>query len=229
MVNLSDNQRLGDTKPHHLPEHENAPQPIKPVDNSEEQDSQFDTVIAPSVSAAKNAASPNKQTNGSTIEQTQPIFDDAAEERLMVLSRVLVQSPQHPQARRRLYETLQRYLQHNPFLRYLEENDSLYQVITGGGRVVIVPKDRAVTPPYPSPSITSLQRAYRWLGYALIGLLLAGLGAFICAPIAGMFAWRASLNSPDSDQRRRAGVALIYAGVLWAIGLIFSFLFLLHL
>lgn len=228
MVRLSDNQERGDTKPHRLPDHQNETQPIKAADKID-QDSLSDTVISPSVSADKHLAAANNRSNRPSIEATQPIFDDVAEEHLAVLSKAVSENPQHSQARRRLYETLQRYLKHNPFLRYLEENDSLYQVIIGGGRVVNVPKDRAVTPPYPAPAITPLQLAHRWLGYAAIGLLLAGLGTLICAPVAGMYAWRASLHAPEVEQRKRAGMVLIYAGALWAVGVIFSFLFLLHI
>ena len=61
MVGLSDNQELEDTKPHRLPDYENETQPIKAVDNSVEQDSQFDTVVAPSVSDARSAVPPERR------------------------------------------------------------------------------------------------------------------------------------------------------------------------
>jgi hypothetical protein len=127
-----------------------------------------------------------------------------------------------------MYETLKLYLERDPFLRYLEETEGLYHALTGEGQVVIVPKDRAVSPPYPAPERTSLERAFRWLTYSLLGLPLAGLVTLVCAPVAVAFALRAGEQPLNKHRRRRANAALVYASILWMIGFVLGFLFLLH-
>lgn len=152
---------------------------------------------------------------------------NANEERLSALSKVLSLDPEHASARRDMYETLDRYRKQDPFLRYLGETETLYRVITGEGQFITVPKDRAVDAS-PNESGT-LHSAYRWIGYSLAGLLLAGLGAMVCAPIAAALAWRAGHEAPGAEIRRRASLMLVAAIVMWAIGLLLSCLFLLHL
>jgi hypothetical protein len=150
-------------------------------------------------------------------------------QRLACLSKVLSLAPENMQAQYGMYKALNGYLSRDPFLRYLEETDTLYRIVTGAGRVIIISKDRAPVAPFPMPERTTLKMAYRWLNYAFIGLLPAGLGALICAPIGAMYAWRSRLEATTFVERKRAMVALIYAGALWAIGLLFSLLFLIHL
>ena len=152
-----------------------------------------------------------------------------SDERLAYLTKALSLAPQDVQAGRGMYATLNQYLKADPFLRYLEENDLLYRVVTGEGRVVAVPKDRTFTPLFPASEPHVLRATNRWLAYALVGLFLAGLGTLVCAPIAAAFAWRARHELRSADQRSRADLALIYAAVLWMFGLLFSFLLLLHL
>jgi hypothetical protein len=223
MVRYSEDEELHDTKPHRVPEYGNKPLPGKPVSDPAPVDSQSDTIASTAV------LQPSARRRYAASEDTQPTIEASGEERLTALSEALTESPENPEARRAMYLVMYRYLQHFPFLRYLEENDLLYQVITSGGRVIRVPKDRAVAVPYPPKPTTLLQRSYRWLGYALLGLLLAGLGAVIFAPIAASFAWRAAREAQNVDYRNRAGMALVYAVSLWGIGLLFGFLFLLHL
>jgi hypothetical protein len=153
----------------------------------------------------------------------------SSNERLDYLSKALSLSPHHTAAQKGMYETLKQYLEEDPFLRYMEENPSIYQVITGHGQRIVIAKERAHTPPYPPKSITALELAYRWLGYALGGLLLAGLGTVICALVAIRFASRAAAQSVSGDQWKRARLALVYASALLLIGGLLSFLFLLHL
>jgi hypothetical protein len=154
---------------------------------------------------------------------------EAREQKLFYLSKALVLVPQHMLAKRSLYQTLKIYLEQDPFLLYFEETSSLYRVICGEKFVITVPKDRAIAPSYPPTKPTDLQSAYRWLGFSLLGLLLAGLGTLVCAPFAALFAWRASHQPLTMEDRRRAQIALIYAAVLWMVGMLFSFLLLLHL
>jgi len=124
---------------------------------------------------------------------------------------------------------LKRRLDYDPFLRYLEENETLYRVLTGEGRVVTVPKDRAIAAPFPPPEPTPLQPVYRWLGYGLLGLPLAGLPTVIFALIAATLAQQIRRRSLDRAGRRRLTLALVSAAILWLMGVALSFLFLLHL
>jgi hypothetical protein len=153
---------------------------------------------------------------------------ESGEERLAYLNKVLSLAPRHAGAKRGLYETLRLYLEQNPFLRYLEEDEALYQVLTGEGRAIIVPKDRAVAPTYPPLKPTPLQPVYRWLGYALLGLPLAGLPTVVCAVVAIALLPRAVQKPLTARELRRALVALLGASILGAMGLALSFLFLLH-
>jgi tetratricopeptide (TPR) repeat protein len=157
------------------------------------------------------------------------VFTDNEEQRLVYLNKALNLAPEHAEAQYGMYETLKSYLQQDPYLRYLEETDTLYQVLTREGQAIVVPKDRAVDTPYPPVKPTPLHPVFRWLRYSLIGLLTAGLVTLVCAPIAALQAWRAIRHPLDIDDHRRATMALVYAGVLWVIGLALSILFLLHL
>lgn len=152
----------------------------------------------------------------------------SSEERLVCLTEVLKRSPDHREARRGMYDAMNRYLKQRPFLRFLEETPEMYRIVTGSGEVVIVPKDRGPRSLPPNDPAVA-QPAYRWLGLALLGLLLAGLGALVFAPVAAALAWRDSHTATTVEQRQRAKNALVYAGILWTTGLLLSFLFLLHL
>lgn len=154
---------------------------------------------------------------------------DTYEDRLASLSKAVALAPEHSTAKHTLYDVLKRYLEEEPFLRYIEETETLYRVLTGEGRAVIVPKDRAVSLPYPPPEPTPLQPIFRWLALAMLGLMFAGLGAVICAPVAALLAWRTSQLPLTQQQRRRVGIAFVYANALFGIGLLLSFIFLLHL
>jgi hypothetical protein len=154
---------------------------------------------------------------------------DALPEILACLSRVLLLDPKQPRARRRMYEALQRLLRQNAFLGYVGETDLHYQVRTDDGQSLAVPKGRAVPAPYPPLEPTPLQPTYRWLGWALVGLLLAGLGTLVCAPVAAAFALYARQHSLSQADRVRAEIALWGAAFLWCCALPLSFLFLIHL
>jgi hypothetical protein len=124
---------------------------------------------------------------------------------------------------------LKRYLEYDPFLRYLEENETLYRVLTGDGRVITVPKDRAITAPFPPAEPTPLQPVYRWLGLALLGLPFGGLPTLVFVVVAAMVSQRIQQQSLSRIERRRLTMALICATILWLVALMLSFLFVLHL
>ena len=150
------------------------------------------------------------------------------EERLVCLSQAVSLAPDQPTAQRRIYETLKAFLNRKPFLRYAHENPLVYHIATADGLALAVPKDRAISPPYPLPKPSALRPAFRWFGLSLLGLLIAGLGTLVFAPISASLAWAASKRASDPGLRRRARAIVVYALLLWLLGLLLSALFLVH-
>lgn len=124
---------------------------------------------------------------------------------------------------------LRQLLAQDPFLLYLGETDEQYHVRTGAELELQVPKGRARPEPYPTPRPIWLQRAYRWLGLALFGLLLAGLGAMVFASLAALAALRLNFTPISRADRVRSLVVLLLAGGLWLGGLLLAVIFLMHL
>lgn len=156
-------------------------------------------------------------------------FAESNEECLACISRAIMLAPQHSVAKHSMYNALRRYLDQNPFLRYIDETDLLYRVLNREGRAIVIPKDRTVSAAYPPTESTPLQPVFRWLTFSALGLLLAGFGAVACAPIAGAKAWRLSQQSLNVHDRRQARMALLFASILFVTGLLLSFIFLIHL
>lgn len=156
------------------------------------------------------------------------VLANSEEQRFAYLSKAVSLAPDHPRARRGVYKMLQRHLQQDPFLRYLEETERTYRVVTGEGRTLIVPKDRASAIVLPAIIHNALQPVYRWLRYSVLGLPLAGLPTLVCASVAWTLAWYAIYQTQGTSGFRRAVLALIYASVLWIMGFAFTFLLLLN-
>ena len=124
---------------------------------------------------------------------------------------------------------LKELLDQNPFLAYLEETDNLYRVVNADRVVLSIPKKRAPvnsSPPDQPPS--PLGGAYRWLIMSFLGLLTAGIGTIVFAPLAAFAALRVHQSVESRSERVRSIVLLIVASALFIIGSIFSILFILH-
>ena len=152
----------------------------------------------------------------------------ARAERLRCLSLVLERRPDHPGARRDLYEALWAELEADPFLDYDGETDHLYRVRTGDDTPVTVPKQRRPPEPFPPPAPGPLRPAWRWLRLALVGLLPAGLGAVLLAPVAAVAALRAGRRALSARDKKARRIALLLASLIWLAGLALAFLFFLH-
>jgi hypothetical protein len=148
---------------------------------------------------------------------------------LAYLSQALLFNPTHPLARQRMYHALQRLLQRDAFLAYVDENEGVYQVHTASGQSLVVPKDRAISLPYPPKQRSLLQWAYRWLGWALLGLLPAGLGTLVCAPVAAILALLAWQRPLDQADIIRSIIIMLSAAVLWFGALPLYIILVLHL
>lgn len=125
---------------------------------------------------------------------------------------------------------LKELLDKNPFLAYLEETEELYRVLNADRLVLSIPKKRAPVnsspPEQPQPS--PLRAAYRWLAISIVGLLLAGIGTVIFAPLAALATIRAQQSLRSHPERVSSMVVLIVAFLLFIIGVMFSILLILH-
>lgn len=149
-------------------------------------------------------------------------------EKIASLSRALRLAPNHPHARRLLHEALRRRFQDDPFLAYQRESDRLYFVRTAGDLNAAVPKRRAVPEPYPPDGASPAAQATRWLGWAALGLLPAGLGTLVCAPLAIVAAARALRRPLTTKEQARSRLVLGAASLLLTLSVALVFLFLLH-
>ena len=126
-------------------------------------------------------------------------------------------------------EALQHLLKYNAFLGYIDETDWLYRVQTGAKLILKVPKDRVEPEPYPSPKPSPLQPAFRWLGIALLGLPLAGIGTLISLLIVVIYAIQANRQSLSRADQVRVNVILAGSFILAGLAFILALLLILHL
>lgn len=152
------------------------------------------------------------------------------EERILCVNRLNELAPGHQDKYNLAFYALKEFLDKNPFLRYLEETDELYRVMNAEHMVLSIPKKRAPVN-FPSPDLAPpgpLKGAYRWLTLAILGLLFAGIGTVIFAPLAAWSTLRVQDALQSHPERVSSTVILIVAFGLFVIGVLFSILFLLH-
>jgi hypothetical protein len=159
----------------------------------------------------------------------QAMTAESEEEYLLSLSRIVEQEPHHETARQWQYGGMRRLLENDPFLAYVGEDEVHYQVRTPKCIVFTIPKDREFAPPFPPAETSAVQRAWRWLGVAILGLPLAGVGTLLAAPVAATFAVRAGRERLDRQDRMRVRIILLCAFLLWSAGLFLFILLLLHM
>lgn len=151
------------------------------------------------------------------------------EERLMCLSRAYALDTKRPESKVELRTAVQELLKKEPFLAYVYETQELYQVRSGRDMLINIPKNRTFETPYLKRKPGPVQPAYRWLYFALLGLLLGGVGAVLLAPITVFQVLRVqSMALPRSD-RVRAWVAFIFAILIWLASIPISWLLLIRL
>lgn len=126
-------------------------------------------------------------------------------------------------------EVVRKLIERDPFILYLDETDSFYQVRNGEQLQLTIPKDRAVPQAYPARRPKPLQQAYHWLGLAFLGLPLAGLGAIIFAPLAAAAAFRLYLQAASNANRIYSMTVILLAGGLWLVGLLLAVILLVHI
>lgn len=150
-------------------------------------------------------------------------------DRVLCMNRLSELRPDHEDRHHVGFFALRDLLHHDPFLVYQEETKNLYRVRNADHMVLSIPKRRAFINPYPHERSKQLRAAYHWLALALFGLMLAGIGTIIFAPLAALTAIDAGQSIRSRADQVSAAVVLILAIVLFLIGFFFSILFILHL
>jgi hypothetical protein len=151
------------------------------------------------------------------------------EESVTALNQELELNPQNATARQALYETMQQMLRKDAFLAYQNETSDYYTIRTFAEFQFVHPKDRAMPDIFPRLEQAPSQKAINWLGWSLVGLIPAGLGTLVCAPLAMLAAIKLLLQKNSLSDRRRAWVVLGSVIVLWLIALVFLMILILHL
>ena len=154
---------------------------------------------------------------------------ETLEESVTALNQVLELNPENTEARQTLYEIMQQILRKDAFLAYEGETDVIYKVRTFEEFQFIHPKDRAMAELFPPQNSPPARTAIHWLGWAVVGLIPAGLGTLIIAPLAMIAAIKLLGQQVELIDRRRAWVVIGGAIVLWLIALVFFFILTLHL
>jgi hypothetical protein len=151
------------------------------------------------------------------------------DERLICVNRLNELAPGYQDRYNVAFFALKETLDRDPYLAYLEETDELYRVINAD-HVLSIAKKRARVDSYPpeKPASGPLASAYRWLTVAIIGLLLAGIGAVVFAPLAAFAAIRAHQSTQSHAQQVSSTIVLMFAFGLFIVGVLFSLLLLLH-
>jgi hypothetical protein len=151
------------------------------------------------------------------------------EEQLMCLSRAFALDPRRTEAKADLRTALQELLKKEPFLAYVYETQELYQVRSGRDLLINIPKNRGYETPYLQRDPGPVKPAYRWLYFAVIGLLFGGVGAVLLAPIAVFQVLRLLTMSLTRSDRVRAWVIFILSVVIWSLSIPVSWLLLIRL
>ena len=154
---------------------------------------------------------------------------ETLEESVTALNQVLESNPENVVARQELYETMQQLLHKDAFLAYQGETDVIYKICTLSEFQFIHPKDRAMAELFPPQNFSPARTAIHWLGWAVVGLIPAGLGTLIIAPLAVIAAVKLLRQPVELIDRRRAWVVIGGSIVLWLIALVFIFILALHL
>lgn len=154
---------------------------------------------------------------------------ESLEEASAALSQALTLNPANNTTRHGLYEAMQGLLRQDAFLEYLAETDDFYHIRTHTNLTLAHPKDRATAEPFPPPAPPPAREAFRWLGWSVIGLIPAGLGALICAPVAMLAAIHLLRSRPSKADRQRAWLVMWGSLAVWLLAALLVQILILHL
>jgi len=151
------------------------------------------------------------------------------EERLICVNRLNELGADSQDRHNIAFFTLRELLDKNPFLAYLEETEQLYRVMNANHMVLSIPKKRSQDHSTARGHSGQLTSSYRLLAMALIGLMAAGVGTLVFAPLAALSAIRIGTTSQSHSERLRSTIVFVLSFLLFVIGAVFSILFMLHL
>lgn len=150
------------------------------------------------------------------------------EERVFCVNCLNELSPDREDRHNVAFSAIKELLDKDPFLAYVEETEALYRVMHKNNLVLVIPKKRAPVNPSPREEPGPLKPAYQLLLIATLGLLLAGIGTLIFAPLAALAALQIGPSLRTPAERVSSTIVLILASLLFLVGLAFGILFLLH-
>jgi len=151
------------------------------------------------------------------------------EEQLMCLSRAYSLDPAFPPVQQDLHSAIHGLLKQEPFLAYVYETQEFYQVRSGRDLLVNIPKNRAFETPYLQKAPGLARPAFRWLGLALLGLFIGGVGGVLLAPVVVFQVLRLQAGSPPREERIRLWIVCILAVMIWLTSIPISWLLLIRL
>ena len=150
------------------------------------------------------------------------------EERVMSVNRLNELAPDLQDQHHLSFFTIREALERDPFLAYHGETEDLYRAVNAQQVMLSIPKQRAPTEPFPPPHSNPLRAAYRWLVLAFFGLLLAGLGSLVFAPLAALSARRVKPSLKSRSEQVNVNVIITLSLLVLLLGLNFAFLLLIH-
>jgi hypothetical protein len=126
-------------------------------------------------------------------------------------------------------KTIWSLLKQNPYLEYGVENEQVYVISNGADFSFVIPKDRNSPESYRLKNRRPLDKAFMLLGWAFLGLALAGLGTLIFAPLAIIQALRTYQSRPVSQADHIRVTIVISIALFLLIGALgLTYLFYLH-
>jgi hypothetical protein len=138
--------------------------------------------------------------------------------------------PDHPLVQETVQRTVFTRLSHDAFLAFVAENSLHYVIRFRNSRPIVVPKARTHQEAFPTLKRTQGERVLGMIWWVMLGLVPAGLGAVLLAP---MVAYRALYvltgSAVPAREKRMAWLTILLAGVLELAGAFFTFLLILHL
>jgi hypothetical protein len=152
----------------------------------------------------------------------------SAEEQLMCLSRAYSLDPASPAVQQELRSAVHELIKKEPFLAYVYETEEFYQVRSGRDLLINVPKNRVFETPYLKKASGLAEPAFRWLSFALLGLILGGVGAVLFAPITVFQVLRLQAASPARRDRVRLWIVCLLAVIIWLVAIPISWLLLIR-
>jgi len=151
------------------------------------------------------------------------------EERLICVNHLNELSPNGQDRHNVAYYALKDLLDKNPYLAYLEETEALYRVLNADHMVLSIPKKRSTANSASLGRVSPLRAAYRLLVMAILGLMVAGIGTLIFAPLAALAALQVGPSLRSQAERVSLTVVLVLSILLFFLGAGFTFLFIIHL